>query len=135
MANPAVDADFQIGTVLGYLDLLHDLGIPNPHPVWKASQDKVVLGDNSIRLLGYPQVAWEWGFLSQEQRDILRTYCTGGSSNVYIVTPTTEKSGGVSNVSVEYQAIMVWPAPEAPEDPQTGRRVQFVITFKQLIAV
>lgn len=132
MANPAVDTDFKIGTTSGGKVTLASLSIPNPHPVWKDAVSKVKLGNNAARYLGAPVLEWHWGFLTAAQRDTLRTYCTGASADVFITTPTTNKSGGVSNVAVNYEAQMWWPSPETPEDPQTGRRLEFVLTFKQL---
>jgi len=133
MANPAVDTDFEIGTTSGSKATLASLGVPNPHPVWKDAQSKAKLGNNAARYLGSPQVEWQWGFLTAAQRDTLRTYCTGASADVFITTPTTNASGGISNVAVAYEAQMWWPSPEQPEDPMSGRRLNFVIVFKQLV--
>ena len=139
MANPAVNTDFQIATYAGYvgggagLVTLKSLGVPNPHPVWKDGVGIIKLGDNSSRTLGLPILLWHWGFISQASRDVLRTYCTGASAAVYIVTPTTNKIAGVSNAALTYLAQMWWPAPNSPEDPVTGRRLEFSIMFKQLV--
>jgi hypothetical protein len=136
MANPALSTDFKIATYAagtGGLVTLKSLGIPNPHPIWKPGVQSIKLGDNSARTLGSPVVEWHWGFLQQAQRDMLRTYCTGASASVYIVTTTTENVSSVPNVSKTYLAQMIWPAPNTPEDPQTGRRLEFMILFRQLV--
>ena len=136
MANPATDLDFKIGTTIGGEVTLASLGIVNPHPIWHQGVQTVKLGDNSGRLLGAQFVEWAWGFLSQASRDVLRaSYCPGASALIVIVTPTTEKVAGVPNASARYQGQVWWPAPNTPEDPQAGRRVQFSLTIKQLIAV
>lgn len=133
MASPAVDNDFQLGTTLGGKQTLRVIGIPNPHPIWRGSVSSVKLGDNSARLLGAPVVEWHWGFLTQAQRDILRTYCPGASALVYITTPTTENVAAVPNAGVAYSGQMIWPAPDVAEDPATGRRLEFKLIIRQLI--
>lgn len=138
MANPVVDGDFQIATFAAGtagLATLKSLGVHNPNPIWRAGVTSVKLGDNSARILGAPVVEWEWGFVDQAERDVLRTYCPGASAAVYIWTPTTEKISGVSNAAQRYLAQMIWPAPDKPETPQAGRRAQFVIVFRQLVGV
>src|SRR5271157_4523519 len=138
MSNPALNTDFQIATFaggVGALVTLASLGVSNPHPVWLASVSRAKLGDNSARLLGAPTVQWQWGFISQAARDQLRTFCTGASAPVIIITPTTETITAVPNASQRYSCQMIWPAPDTAEDPQTGRRLQFNIIFRQLISI
>jgi hypothetical protein len=135
MANPAIDTDFQIGLTLGGLATLQSIGVVNPHPIWSPAVSVAKLGDGSAALRGSPFVVWGWGFISAAERDILKSYCPALSSSVYIYTPTTENSGGVQNVSKRYQGIMIWPSPEKPEDPQTGRRLEFSIVIRQLIEI
>ena len=134
MASPAVKTDFQIGATLGGLVTLDSLGIPMPHPVYKAGVSKVKLGSNAARLLGAPTVEWTWGFLTQSQRDTLRTYVPGASADLFIITPTIEKVAGVSNASARFECQAWYPDPESPENPDAGRRLQFILTFKQLVS-
>ena len=136
MANPTVDTDFKIATFaagVGALVTLASLGIPKPFPIYKTGVSTVKLGDNSARTLGSPMVVWQWGFLTAAQRDTLRTYCPGASASVYIVTPTTEKISSVSNAAQTFLCQMIWPAPDNPEAPQAGRRLEFPIVFRQLV--
>jgi hypothetical protein len=138
MANPAVDADFQIATLaagVGGLVTLRSLGIPNPHPIWKPGVASIDLGDNSARIMGAPAVGWGWGFISQSARDALRTFCTGASAPVIIVTPTTETVSTVPNASARYSCQMIWPAPNTPENPQAGRRLEFLVLYRQLVVI
>jgi hypothetical protein len=137
MANPSGDADYQIATQaggVGALVTLVSLSIPNPHPVYKTGVSKVKLGNNAARVLGSPTVEWVWGFLTPAQRDTLRTYCTSGAADVFIITPTVEKVSGVSSASQRFECQMIWPDPDVPEDPNTGRRLQFILTFRQLVS-
>jgi hypothetical protein len=138
MSSPALDADFQIATFAagtGALATLFSLGVTNPHPVWRPSVTSVKLGNNAARQLGAPAVLWMWGFVSQRERDVLRTFCPGASAQVYLITPTSETVGSVPNASKTYLAQMIWPSPDRPEDPFAGRRIQFEILFRQLIPV
>lgn len=135
MSNPTTILDFQIATALegvAGLVTLRSLGISNPRPVYKTGVTAVDLGDNSSRILGAPQVAWAWGFISQVQRDALREYCPGASADVLIVTPTTEKILTEENAAQTFSAKMLWPAPLTPENPIAGRRLEFVLIFRQL---
>ena len=138
MARPQTNLDFQLATFAGGtagLATLARLGIFNPHPIWIPGVSVAQLGNNQARLLGAPTVVWGWGFLPGDQRDILRAYCPGASADVFIVSPTSEVVSGVGDASQRYQAIMVWPSPGTPEDPNTNRRLQFSITFRQLVGV
>lgn len=138
MANPAQDIDFQIATYaagIGALVTLASLGVPNPHPIWNPSVSRAKLGDNSGRLLGAPTVKWDWGFVKQDPRDALRIFCPGGTAQVIIVSPTTETVATVPNAAGRFLCQMWWPAPDMPEDPNAGRRLQFVILFKQLMSI
>ena len=136
MANPTTNVDFQIATLVSGipgLQTLASLGLSNPHPIFTTATTAVKLGDNSARALGLPRVTWAWGFVQQAQRDILRQYCPGVSAKVYIVTPTTENIDDVPNASQCYLAQMIWQAPTTPENPQTGRRLEFNILFRQMV--
>lgn len=136
MSNPTTNNDFKIATFaagVAGLVTLQSLGIPNPFPAYRPGATTVKLGDNSARTLGSPNVVWQWGFLTAAQRDTLRTYCTGASADVFIVSPTTEKISSVSNAAQTFQAKMIWPAPDAPEMPQAGRRLEVAIMFRQLV--
>jgi hypothetical protein len=138
MASPSIDTDYQIATFASGtagLATLASLGIPNPHPVWKPAVSVGKAGDNSGRLLGAPWVTWQWGFISQAVRDILRTYCVGATAQVYIWTPTTENVSTVPNARQRYLAQLWWPAPMKEENPDAGRRLQFELVFKQLVVV
>ncbi len=136
MANPTTNEDFQIATLasgIAGLVTLASLGLTNPHPVYMTATSEIKLGDNSARTLGLPRVTWSWGFVQQSQRDTLRTFCPGASAKVYVVTPTTEVVDDVANAAQCYLAQMIWPAPATPENPQTGRRLEFNILLRQMV--
>jgi hypothetical protein len=138
MANPATTSDFKIATYAsgtGGLVTLRSLKVSNPRPIYQSGVSVVRLGDNSARLMGSPVLTWQWGFISQAERDILRAYCTGASARVYITSPTIDKVSGVSNAAKTYDAQMIWPDPTTPEAPQAGRRLEFVLLFRGLAVV
>jgi hypothetical protein len=83
------------------------------------------------RGLGLPVATWTWGYLTPDERDTLRTYCTGTSAEVYIKTMVNDKIAGVSNAWKVYRAIMHWPE----EERDSGYRVPFVLEFTHLVAV
>lgn len=132
MNNPI---DFQLAKVadgIGALVTLESLGITKPFPSYKTGSTVITLGDNSSRIIGSPQVIWHWGFVTQAQRDALRLFCPGASAQVYLITPTTENIDSVPNAPQAFRAQMIWPAPTNPENPQSGRRLEFNILFRQL---
>jgi hypothetical protein len=56
---------------------------------------------------GYPLVTWKWGALRFEQRQLLRAFCTGLSTTVFIKTVTNETISGVRQFA-SYEAVMNW---------------------------
>lgn len=133
MANPASNDDFKIGTTLGGIVTLASLGITNPHPIYGTGVQSIKLGNNAARTIGRPVLLWAWGFISQQERDTLRTYIPGASAQLYVRSVTTEKISSVPNAAQTFLSQAWWPAPNQPEDPQAGRRLEFVITFRQLV--
>lgn len=133
MANPATNDDFKIGTTLMGMVTLASLGIPDPHPIYGTGVQSIKLGNNAARTIGRPVLIWSWGFVSQSQRDTLRAYIPNASAELYIRSVTTEQIAAVPNAAQDFLCQAWWPAPNQPEDPQTGRRLEFSITFRQLV--
>lgn len=77
--------------------------------------------------MGYPVATWRWGFISNAQRDMLRTFCPDVTETVYIRTYTKENSDETNL----YEAIMTWPVLE--EEVDASRRIDFTIEFSHLI--
>ena len=102
--------------------------IPNPKPFYRAYAEIVgtLAGIDYGR--GHAQVDWVWNILTREQRDQLRTFCTGISAAVYIRTRTNDNSDEYKN----YQAIMHWPL---DEERDARARMDFKITFTHLVEV
>lgn len=130
--------EFKIGTSSGGMTLLSGLSTPVPFPAWTFQPwaEAVQLGDGKIGGFGLPKATWKWGFLTQAQRDMLRTFCTGKSALVYIrtlenetheITPSTTPKTYTSYR--DYLAVMIWPE---KEDVFATRRLDFTIEFQQM---
>jgi hypothetical protein len=119
---------FMIGTTQVGLANLESLTTPvvAPRATYRPYTDKVQLGDGSFRGIGAPIVTWRWGFLTQEQRDQLRLYCTGKSAAVHIQTTIVDSADEYR----QFSCVMVWPD---EEERQTTRRLDFVLEFRQLV--
>lgn len=115
---------FEIGTSIAGMQTLDILGITppfqapyNPYTVEVDAADARVYGH------GFSSTAWLWGFVSQAERDLLKSYCPGKSAVVYIRTHDADWEW------VYCQAIMVW-QPESP--PNNGFIVEFSLAFRIL---
>jgi len=89
----------------------------------------VQLHNGQVRGLGYPIAVWRFGALRFEQRENLKDFCSGLSTNVYIRTPTNETAGGV-RIWDDFLAIMKW----TTESEIVGLDVveQVILTFTHL---
>lgn len=67
----------------------------------------VKLGNGKTKGRGYPIIRWTFKALRPEQRENLRDFCTGLSSDVYIHSPTNETVAGV-RVWDDFLCIMNW---------------------------
>jgi len=120
--------DYEIGTSYGGMANLEDLTTPVDPPkssFWPHSR-YVNLGNGQVRGAGFARAEWRWGFVTQAQRNQLRTFCTGASAEVYIQT----RKNDTSDAYQVYTAVMVWPEEEQREN---GRRLDFVIEFRDLV--
>jgi hypothetical protein len=116
---------FSIGAAYATLKNLGDLGVPAPKASWKPFAALADLSDKMVRGLGAPVVTWEWGYLTQAQRDALRAYCTGASAAIWIRTQTMDSAGAYAY----YSGVMIWPE---QEDYVATRRLNFTLVFRQL---
>lgn len=122
--------DFKIGTFaggVGAITNLESLATPVTPPRWfyRGDVERRKLASGLIRSLGLPVAEWRWGVISQAQRDMLRTFCSGASAQVYIRTKTNNSSDAYAN----FLAMMVWPE---EEEVDASRRLDFVIRFDRL---
>ena len=117
--------EYEIGSTYGGMANLGELSTPVPAPArtFKPYSVRKPLGDGTVRGLGFAQATWRWGYLTQDQRDQLRTFCSGASAGVYI---KTRKNDGTYQV---YSAVMVWPD---EEEFKNGKVLDFSIQFIQM---
>lgn len=124
--------DFRIGTNQSEMVNVESLAgetMPAPRSTFTQFAETRTLADGSERGIGAPTCEWNFGVLSKNQRDALRVYCPGASSVVFIRTRTNE-----ADTYKTYRAIMVWPVLSENRE-MTGARVDFIVTFRNLIEV
>jgi len=117
--------DYEIGESLSTMANIELMGLDppfqdsyRPHGVEIAAADGLAYGH------GWPVTAWRWGYISQDNRDILRDYCSGKSSIVYI------RILGHDNTWEYCKAVMIWPERETPA--VVGNVIDFSISFRIL---
>lgn len=122
---------FGIGTSSGGIASLEALTVPimaDSAPV-KSSFIKYpvlkLLASGATRGQGFPQASWLFSIMSLEERNSLRTYCTGASASVYIKTKKDDDSWA------NFSAIMIWPKDDS--DRWDGNRKNLLINFIHLI--
>ncbi len=118
--------DYEIGASYGAMVNLESLtaAVNPPKSSFRPNSQRQQLGDGTVRGGGWATAEWRWGFVTQAQRDQLRTFCTGASSEVYIKTRKND-----ADAYQVYTAVMIWPE---VEEKIAGRRLDFVIQFQNL---
>lgn len=87
------------------------------------------LGSALVRGSGWSTAKWAWGFLSNDQRDQLRTFCALVASNdVYIRTRNNENTDEFAY----YSATLVWPQ---GEEKLIAKRFDFSLAFINAVEV
>lgn len=101
--------------------------LPPPKSTYHGGADEIDLGNGAVRLAGWVNVEWHWGFLTRSQRDQLRTFCTGASATVFIRTRTNDTADSYAYLTGQ----MIWPS--LAEERDAGRRIDFTIRFRNLV--
>lgn len=122
---------FAIGPNSGALDTLASLGIPDPMPHFQPATEAATAQSGAQILRGFPLLVWEWGEITNAQRDDLRDYITDASNVVCVSTRTTENS----DEFLTFDCIGVWPFPEPQDAGDTHHRLNFEIAFRMLVQV
>ena len=91
----------------------------------------VELADGLRRGAGWTAATWTWESLENTERDKLRAYCTGASTNIYIKTRGVE----TTDAFVTYSGVMIWPQTEERETGPHFNRRAFTVECRKLIAV
>jgi len=88
-----------------------------PYSVEIDAADMLVYGH------GIAKTAWHWGFVSQADRNLLKTYCAGKSTIVYVRIRDDDWDW------VYCRAVMVW---QVENPPITGVIVDFSVELRIL---
>lgn len=120
--------EYKIGTTLLGMTNIEELTVPIPNmqSYFKPYGEVVILGNGMQFGRGFAQVDWKWNFLTREQRDQLRTFCTGASATVFIRTRVNDSADQYKN----YQCLMFWPL---EEERFARKRLDFMVQFRQLV--
>jgi hypothetical protein len=94
-------------------------------------------GDGGRTGRGSPVVAWRWKGLRLSQRETLRAFVTGLSTEVYIQTPTNETtSSGTVRTWANYRAQMLWlPADENVSNINVDVLLDVDIGFRHCVVI
>ena len=100
--------------------------IPDPRSPFQAYAEYVTMASGKVVGRGWPIVTWDFGYLTQTQRDQLRTFCAGASAQVYIGTRQNDNADAYK----KYQCVMNWPL---NEERDATRRVSIKIVFTHCV--
>lgn len=121
---------FGLGLTAGAISSLYNLGVGAPtRTIFQPYSAQITLGDGTVRGVGFPKATWYFNALSLAQRDILRTFCSGASAEIYVETKTVDSSDTYDI----YYAVMQWPLIE--ERGLAGIRRDLTIEFTRMVAV
>ncbi len=93
------------------------------------------LGDGSLRAGGWPTTQWAWGFLTRNQRNILRSFWPASPSMAIPASALLRIRTAVNednDVFANFVGQAIWPQSE-PKDAQ--RRVPFSLKFRALVPI
>jgi hypothetical protein len=119
-----LDLAYALGSSLGTLQTFHELGLMAPYQEpYVPYSVEVEAGDALVYGHGWATTGLHWGFISQTDRNLLKSYCPGKSAIVYIRLRDDDWDWCVC------KAVMLW-QPETP--PITGTIVDFSIKLRIL---
>lgn len=129
---------YKIGTTYNGMTALGSLATPVRLPKFSYLDysKPLQLGNGLVRGGGWATAEWHWDVISATERDMLKTFCTGASAFVYIMTRVNANSGSGSTLVVDkyvpFHAVMIFPNPQGTRD-FTGVRRDFTIKFQALV--
>jgi hypothetical protein len=128
---------YKIGTTLGGMQELGAILSPegavfDPDSSFQDFATAIELADGTLKGQGFPVAKWRFKFLSDENRQVLKSYITGLSGPVFIHTPTNESDLYGVMIWDDFSAIMKWT--EEDEDKQAAKTLDLLITFTHLVA-
>ena len=115
--------DFKIGTTLVGMQLLSDIGLPDPKSDFLPYASSVITDSGRKKFIGTPVAIWNFGFLSYDESDVLRAYDTG--EKVFLETPTRSSNDRWAVC----KGYLHWPDEEPREPASIGYRIGIAISF------
>lgn len=121
---------FGIGTSAGTITDLHDLAVKITYPKSTYLPTAVTkkTGANTKRGFGLPVAYWTFPLMTLEERNQLKSFCSGYSATVYIRTKKDD------DTYADYQCTMNW-ADDDTSGRWFGERKEIVIEFVNLVEV
>ena len=116
-------SEYKIGATEVGMVTLDSLGIPNPLGGFQEYSQEADRADGGVAGLGWSTEIWNWLFLPITKRTVLKGYCAGKSSEVYIRTIKAGKT--YSN----YRVMMIW---QKKETIRSDKVLDFSIQFRIL---
>lgn len=121
---------FGIGTSAETITDLQDLDVPITYPKSAYLPTAVTkkTGANTKRGFGLPVAYWTFPLMSLDERNQLKSFCSGYSATVYICTKKDD------DTYAKFQCVMNW-----PDDDTSGRwfgeRKEIIIEFVNLMEI
>lgn len=118
------DMAYALGTSLGSLQTFHDLGLMVPYQdAYAPNSIELEAADARVYGHGWATTALRWGFISQTDRDLLKSFCPGRSAIVYIRLRNDNWDW------CDCKAVMIW---QAENPPVAGTILDFSIKLRIL---
>lgn len=102
-----------------------DPPVPDPLSTFKPYTNVVKTADGGEVGQGWAEETWDFGYLDDAQRNVLRAFCTGASATVYVQTYNDSLA---TPAWMQYRAIMVWV--HEGEDRRNDKRLKLTFRFK-----
>lgn len=122
-------SSFQIGATEGGLTALDALTTPLPDPKsgYLPYTRTVAKGSGAALGIGAPVAQWTFPLLSIDQYKQLRTFCSGASAEIYIITKVDDDTFS------EFSCTMI--VPNDPQDRWYAERKNYTVVFRNLVLI
>lgn len=119
-----LDLAYALGSSLGTMQTFHELGLMTPYQDAYVPYSVEVEGaDALVSGHGWATTALRWGFISQADRDLLKSFCPGKSAIVYVRLRNDDWDWCICKV------VMIW---QAENPPITGTILDFSVKLRVL---
>lgn len=120
--------DYEIGLTYGGMANVEGLTVTllAPRHTFQDFSQELPLASGGQKGGGWPLASWTWAYVTQAQRNQLKTFCpTGLSADVFI------KTRDASGAFAVFTAVLVWPIQEGSEK-RAGTILDFELKFQDL---